>query len=209
MHWIKTTIKYGFILLAMAIAPITPKTTSHEFPVSWVEYDDIVAEDVETVNAPAYLNAFRDENKLSRWRYVNNWVLNNAVIMPEVENHDVLCMAMNVYHEARGSNLEDKIAVTEVVLNRAMDTRWPNGICDVVWQNWQFSWTMDDLTDMPYEDEAWIEAQTVASMVYKGYTYNLLDGHDHYHTLMVNPQWSKYGEDILELGQHLYMKVSL
>ena len=49
------------------------------------------------------------------------------------EGHQQLhCLALNVYYEARGSNLADKYAVADVVLNRVKDSRYPDSICDVV-----------------------------------------------------------------------------
>ena len=44
------------------------------------------------------------------------------------------CMALNIYHEARGDNYAGKVAVSDVVLNRVNDTRYPNTICDVIYQ---------------------------------------------------------------------------
>ena len=35
----------------------------------------------------------------------------------------VQCMALNIYYEARGSNLADQAAVADVVMNRVQDTR--------------------------------------------------------------------------------------
>ena len=47
---------------------------------------------------------------------------------------EVRCMALNIYYEARGSNLADRAGVADVVLNRVNDSRYPDTICDVVKQ---------------------------------------------------------------------------
>ena len=49
------------------------------------------------------------------------------------------CMAQNIYFEARGSNLADRVAVADVVLNRVEDTRYPDTVCEVVKQGRQDS----------------------------------------------------------------------
>ena len=45
-----------------------------------------------------------------------------------------LCLAMNVYHEAKNQPFEGQVAVAQVVLNRVEDKRFPNTICEVVEQ---------------------------------------------------------------------------
>lgn len=61
----------------------------------------------------------------------------------------VRCMADNLYQEARGETIEGVVAVGQVVLNRVKSPKWPNSICEVVYQNkvnihgytvYQFSW---------------------------------------------------------------------
>lgn len=39
---------------------------------------------------------------------------------------EVRCMALNIYYEARGSNLADRASVADVVLNRVNDIRYPD-----------------------------------------------------------------------------------
>ena len=47
---------------------------------------------------------------------------------------EMWCLALNVYFEARSSNRADRMAVADVVINRARDTRYPNTLCGVVQQ---------------------------------------------------------------------------
>ena len=46
----------------------------------------------------------------------------------------LMCMAMNVYHEARSEPIVGQIAVAQVVINRVNDKRFPDTICGVVKQ---------------------------------------------------------------------------
>ena len=42
------------------------------------------------------------------------------------------CLALNMYHEARGQGIAGELAVTAVVLNRVNDKRYPDTVCEVV-----------------------------------------------------------------------------
>ena len=46
----------------------------------------------------------------------------------------LMCMALNIYHEARNQSMVGQVAVAEVVMNRVEDSRFPDTICEVVKQ---------------------------------------------------------------------------
>ena len=87
------------------------------------------------------------------------------------------CLALNMYYEARDQGTAGLLAVSSVVLNRVNDSRFPNSICEVIYQgpvreSWktrkyknlaedkrvyfpikhkcQFSWYCDRKSDEPY-----------------------------------------------------------
>ena len=67
--------------------------------------------------------------------------------------HEATCLAKNMYYEARNQGTAGKLAVSNVVLNRVKDTRFPNTVCEVVEQgpvreSW-FSWFCDGKSDEP------------------------------------------------------------
>jgi len=149
----------------------------------------------------------------------------NAKDLFSQEKHpEAYCLALNIYYESRGSNLADQAAVADVVLNRVEDTRYPNTICEVVYQgkqrpSWkdpskmvmvrnkcQFSWYCDGKADVPRDEEAWKKAQQLAwEMVY----YNRLDiteGATHYHATYVSPDWAKDFQLIGRIGDHVYYR---
>ena len=45
-----------------------------------------------------------------------------------------ICLAKNMYYEARSQGLAGQLAVSLVVLNRVKDKRFPNTICEVIHQ---------------------------------------------------------------------------
>ena len=63
------------------------------------------------------------------------------------DRQEIHCGAQNVYFESQGEPGLGMVAVSQVVINRVKDKRWPDTICEVVWQNKQFSWTHDGKSD--------------------------------------------------------------
>ena len=45
-----------------------------------------------------------------------------------------MCLALNIFFEARNQSLEGQLAVADVVFNRVRDPRYPDNVCDVVYQ---------------------------------------------------------------------------
>lgn len=63
--------------------------------------------------------------------------------IPEHLQKDFLCMARNLFFEARGEKGKGMIAVANVVINRAEHPKFPDSICGVIYEKNQFSWTRD------------------------------------------------------------------
>jgi spore germination cell wall hydrolase CwlJ-like protein len=135
-------------------------------------------------------------------------------LFPEVQ-----CMALNVYYEARGSNLADKAAVADVVLNRVNDSRYPNTVCGVVKQGLQdangnmlrnkcqFSWYCDGKHDRPQDEDRWVEAQSIAwNIVEENKFRGITEGATHYHATYVNPRWAKTLQLVGRIGAHIFYR---
>lgn len=60
---------------------------------------------------------------------------------------DTECLAIAMYHEARGEGRIGMESVARVIYNRVKHPNWPNGICEVVLQKSQFSFVGDRNTD--------------------------------------------------------------
>ena len=114
------------------------------------------------------------------------------------------CLALNIYHEARGESLEGKFAVGQVTINRVRSRRYPNTICKVVWQRGQFSWTRDGRPDRPRNIEAWKEALQVATITYELSPQSLVGRATHYHAAYVRPSWATSYRYVRRIGQHLF-----
>ncbi len=115
------------------------------------------------------------------------------------------CLALNVYHEARGESYAGRLAVARVTLNRVRSDVFPDSICEVVWQPHQFSWTHDEHPDKPDNRRAWEDALEVAR--------NALDSHHesthlgnvtHFHADNVWPHWAEEQILVTVIGNHLF-----
>lgn len=135
------------------------------------------------------------------------------------QQHDlrnVKCLAMNVYHEARGEPLSGQYAVASVTLNRVKADRYPDDVCRVVYQKaWverrqryvaAFSWTTDGSSDIPKESVAWKHAMKVASHAYYHPAAGKVKGALYYHADYVKPRWAKYKLRVAKIGRHIFYK---
>ena len=81
----------------------------------------------------------------------------------------IMCLALNIYFEARNQPIEGQLAVAQVVINRVLDDRYPDHACDVITQGptypdsnlpirhkCQFSWYCDGRSDRPTDFDAWL-----------------------------------------------------
>jgi len=123
----------------------------------------------------------------------------------------LLCLALNVYFEARGEeSIAGKLAVAEVTLNRVASQDYPNTICEVVLQENQngcsFSWWCDGKSDVPAEYTAFQESKALAKMMLEDGEYISVVGKDvtHYHATSVNPYWSDSMSYTKTIGNHVF-----
>lgn len=109
-------------------------------------------------------------------------------ITPEVQ-----CLAKNIYHEARGEGIEGMVGVASVTLNRVESFHFPDSICEVVYQPFQFSWVNEQMKlnlENHIERKAWEVSKDVALMVLiKGVPDDML-GVYNYHATHIKPKWS-------------------
>ena len=123
------------------------------------------------------------------------------------------CLAMAIYHEARGEPLDAQKAIAEVVLTRAAHPDYPNTVCEVVTEHrtpvsrpWacQFSFYCDGESDAPTDKTAWAVAQQVANEVLSGDILGI--GATHYHTVEVSPVWRHDLTPLGRLGDHVFYR---
>ena len=146
---------------------------------------------------------------------------------------DAQCLALNMYHEARGQGSAGLLGVSSVVLNRVADKRFPNNICEVIEQgptreSWktrqtpdptdavfypiknrcQFSWYCDGKSDVPKDVKTYERLLTIASsIVYNKFDFvDITDGALFYHADYVTPSWAKTKIKTVEIQDHIFYR---
>ena len=116
----------------------------------------------------------------------------------------VMCLAMNVFFEARNQSIAGQVAVAQVTMNRVHSPNYPNSVCEVVHQKKQFSWYWDGKSDVPQEEDAWERAQIIAQGVMAGSGHADLVGVTHYHALTVQPYWIHTMTFVTRIDDHVF-----
>lgn len=114
------------------------------------------------------------------------------------------CLALNIYWEARNQNTAGQLAVAQVTMNRFYDRRYPNDVCEVVYDHKQFSWYWDGKSDTPKEKKAWERAILIASAAMDGSGHAELQGVMHYHAVYSQPYWRDYMTKVAMIGDHVF-----
>ena len=133
----------------------------------------------------------------------------------------LMCMAVNLYHEAGNQSMIGQMAVGQVVLNRVADKRFPNTVCEVVKQavtykksdkpiRWkcQFTWCCDGKKDEPdFDSRTWRLALDHASiLINKTILLDVTEGATHYHATYVRPAWAKTKTRTTRIDRHIFYR---
>jgi spore germination cell wall hydrolase CwlJ-like protein len=138
----------------------------------------------------------------------------NDIVTIKDRERQLDCLARNIYHEAGYEPFEGKVAVAQVTMNRASDSRFPNDVCGVVFQKnvfmekvvCQFSWYCDSAAKLkPMNGPAYKESYEVAKKVLlEGFRLDILKNAMYYHADYVNPRWGK--PKIGQIGRHIFYR---
>ncbi len=131
------------------------------------------------------------------------------------QGREIHCLALNVYHEARGEPQAGQYAVAEVTMNRVASKRFPDTVCDVVYEKrWDrirkryvgaFSWT--ELAAKPASDaKAWKLALEVAEGTYQERIESQVYGALFYHARHIRPSWARKKARVARVGRHIFYK---
>lgn len=127
----------------------------------------------------------------------------------------LVCLATAIFFEARDQSVTGQFAVADVILNRVAHDKFPDNICDVVFDGKAFSFTHDGLSDdmhvfnQPEDIEAAELALIIAEEAIAMQKYQTTDL-THYHTVDVNPVWAEHPDFYLAgiIGDHKFYACS-
>ena len=115
------------------------------------------------------------------------------------------CLAINIYHEGRGESAKGRAAIASVTMNRVRSKRYPDTVCEVVWQRKQFSWThVAPRHHVINNPRAWRQALIIAELFIDGAEASEVGDATHYHTVHVQPSWQDESKRVALVGEHIF-----
>ena len=133
----------------------------------------------------------------------------------------VMCLALNLYFEARDQPVVGQLAVGFSTMNRVADERYPDSVCGVVKQAqysaWdsknpirhrcQYSWFCDGKSDEPQNSKAMLEATILAANIFYGRVTDISDGATHYHATWIDaPYWTEQMTTVFTIDDHIFYR---
>ena len=165
------------------------------------------------VAAPAALvSTESDIAREANWLKSNGWPLYALVDKFSAGaplTDEANCIAVAVYHEARGESLEGQLAVAKVIMNRAASGKYPSSWCGVVKQPWQFSFVNPRTGYMPSVDAAsaaWRKALGVTRLAVANAVNSVPSDCLWYHADYVAPSWGRRLTRVEKIGAHIFYR---
>jgi len=158
------------------------------------------------------MSAARDIAREAAWLARSGWHLNALVDRFSAGaplDEEANCIAVAVYHEARGESLEGQLAVARVIMNRAVSGKYPATWCGVVKQPWQFSFVNPRSGYMPGVDAAsaaWKKALGITRLAMANAVPSLSTDVLWYHADYVAPSWGRRLTRVDKIGTHIFYR---
>ena len=119
------------------------------------------------------------------------------------------CLAKAIYWEARGEGEVGMLAVSSVILNRVKDERFPDTVCEVVYEGGeappcQFSWWCDGKSDYPTDRAQWGEILELAYTYLATRPKDTTEGALFYHATSIQAPWRR--ELTAQIGNHIFYR---
>lgn len=122
-------------------------------------------------------------------------------------NRQLETLALNIYHEARGEGEVGMQMVGEVVLNRVDHPKYPDTICEVIYQPSQFSWVKQIRNHAPREEDMWELSLRMAERLLNGDITLYDNGATHFlnpDVVRRLPSWARNLEFVTTVGNHAF-----
>lgn len=142
----------------------------------------------------------------------HNW-LKKPLPAKVFSKQEQTCLTTAIYFEARGERIKGQVGVAQVILNRVRNPAYPGSVCEVVYQNaeWtnrcQFSFACDGIPDLINDRQSYRLARDVAMAVSGGKIFlPEVASSTHYYANYVNPKWAKAMERMTQIGSHFFLR---
>ncbi len=183
-------------------APVASHYTDHADAAA---FSDLGSNDAETSSAQVAERMTRlAEAAVPRPRTLDEQV--DAYERTATADAEQDCLASAVYFEARGEPIEGQLAVAEVVLNRVASEQYPDTICEVVEQPWQFSFVnaTGRIPEANRSSEAWRKSVAIARIAQIEAAREVSKDVLWYHADYVSPSWGRRLNREEKVGLHIF-----
>lgn len=139
----------------------------------------------------------------------------NGIFWTEEE---INCLATNIYFESRGEPVVGQLAVANVTINRVKSDRFPDSICEVVYQaklsemgtplrnQCQFSWYCDGKLEIIESPFTYERNYRLAEFISEREIIDVTGGALYYHNMTVNPIWAQEFIRTITIEGHIFYK---
>ena len=129
-------------------------------------------------------------------------------------SQETICLAQNIFYEARDEQTIGQVAVGFVVLNRTKDGKFPGTICGVIHEKHkirnhyvcQFSWVCNrqrvKWNDQDKKD--WLKAINLAKVIIENNITDPTRGSIFFHDRKIHPSWIKEMKFSNTIGSHKF-----
>ena len=124
----------------------------------------------------------------------------------EAGSHELECLAIGVYFEAKSEPLAGQLAVGQVIANRANSGgRFPSSYCGVLFQRGQFSFVHGhSLPYVSHSSRQWQTAVAIAKIVDRELKDSSVGNALFFHARYVSPGWRM--KRVASIGNHIFYR---
>jgi len=208
-----STEAFGQQTTIAQVAPAVLGTPAIASPQSLsVTIPSILKPAVQVQAVTGVTSVAKDVAREGTWLYSHGWnlaALADRYGVGQPLDEEANCMAVAVYHEARGESAEGQLAVARVIMNRAMSGKYPTTWCGVVKQPWQFSFVNPRTGSMPSVDQTsacWRKAQGITRLAMANVVPSLPNDVLWYHANYVAPSWGHRLTRVSQIGAHIFYR---
>ena len=188
------------VLLAVLSITFIWQTTPTK---TYANEDPVVDPTLQTSTLPPVLS--REEMLEQQYANARLFSVVETAETIQYTDADFLCLARNIYYEARGEPITGRYAVAQVTLNRVRDSRFGGSICDVVYAPSQFSWTSNPSRRRTIpQGPSWQEAIYITlDVLENGKRVKGMEEALYFHANYVRPGWRNV-QRLGQIGAHVF-----
>lgn len=141
-----------------------------------------------------------------------NYDLTPISDLEEDTQNQIICLALNQYHEARGSSVADIKAVGFSTRNRVQRDPDSHDFCAAIWEKGQYVWTKRPVKGLlPRDKASWLRMIEFARDIVTDATLDdPTHGADSFYSRKIHaPAWTHRSPIHLVIGAHVYVRMLL